>query len=49
MQPMLSAGYVREGDEDFFDTDALSLDFGLIDGVRVVYEQAPHNWAAYKD
>jgi predicted RNase H-like HicB family nuclease len=47
MQARLPAGFAREGDEDFFDTDALALDFGWIDGIRVVYEQAPLNWAAY--
>jgi predicted RNase H-like HicB family nuclease len=35
------------GDEDPFDTDALAVEFGWIDGFRIVYEQAPQNWAAY--
>lgn len=38
---------MKPGEDDPLDTDALSVDFGSIDGYRVVYEQAPHNWAAY--
>ena len=40
-------GFVKPGEDDPFDTDALSVEFGHIDGYRVVYEQAPRNWAAY--
>ncbi|HWE60967.1 MAG TPA: type II toxin-antitoxin system HicB family antitoxin [Chloroflexota bacterium] len=47
MQAQVPTGFMRAGDSDFFDTDALSVDFGWIDDVRVVYEQASHNWAAY--
>jgi predicted RNase H-like HicB family nuclease len=40
-------GFLRPGDDDPFDTDALAVEFGWIDGYRIVYEQAPSNWAAY--
>ena len=40
-------GFMRAGDEDLYDADALAVDFGWIDGFRVVYEQLPHNWCAY--
>jgi predicted RNase H-like HicB family nuclease len=39
--------FLRPGDGDPFDTDALSVEFGYIDGQRVVYEQGPDNWSAY--
>ena len=40
-------GFVQPGDDDPLETDALALDYGWIDGRRVVYERAPGNWAAY--
>ena len=39
--------FLKPGDEDPFDTDALAVEGGWIDGYRIVYEQAPRNWAAY--
>ena len=47
MYAQVPEGFLCEGDEDFFDDDALSVDFGWIDGYRVVYHQLPHNWDAY--
>ena len=47
MQAQVPADFIRAGDGDFLDTDALSVDFGWIGEVRVVFEQAPQNWAAY--
>ena len=47
MQTQIPTDFIRAGDEDFLDTDALSVDFGWIGEVRVVYEQAPGYWAAY--
>ena len=38
---------MQPGDDDPLDTDAIALDYGWIDGCRVVYERAPGNWAAY--
>jgi len=47
MQAQVPNGFLREGDEDFFDADALATEFGWIDGYRVVYHQLAHNWDAY--
>jgi predicted RNase H-like HicB family nuclease len=40
-------GFMRPGEDDPFNTDALSVEFGYIDGYRVIYEQGPGNWSAY--
>ena len=47
MQAPVPDGFLREGEEDFFDADALATEFGWIDGYRIVYHQLPHNWDAY--
>jgi predicted RNase H-like HicB family nuclease len=47
MQAQVPEVFLRAGDEDFFEGDALATEFGWIDGYRVVYHQLPHNWDAY--
>ena len=39
--------FMRPGEDDPFDTDAMAVEFGHIEGYQVVYEQGPHNWSAY--
>jgi predicted RNase H-like HicB family nuclease len=39
--------FLRAGEDDPFDTDALSVEFGYIDGYRIIYEQGLQNWSAY--
>jgi predicted RNase H-like HicB family nuclease len=44
-------GFLRSGEriEDLVDMedDVLAVDFGWIEGYRVIYERLPRNWAAY--
>jgi predicted RNase H-like HicB family nuclease len=47
VQAQLPDNFAREGDEDFFDADALATQFGWIDGYRIIYHQLPQNWDAY--
>lgn len=47
MQAQMPEGFLREGEEDLLDTDALAIEFGWIDGYRAVYHRLPHNWGAY--
>jgi hypothetical protein len=47
MQAQVPDGFLREGDEDFIDEDALATEFWWIEGYRVVYHQLPQNWDAY--
>ena len=42
-------GFVFPGEDPagFSDSTVLAAAFGWVDGYRVVYNQLPHNWAAY--
>ena len=40
-------GFLARGAEDVPDIDALTTEFGWIDGYRVIYHQLAHNWDAY--
>jgi predicted RNase H-like HicB family nuclease len=48
-QVVVPAGFLRAGETpaDLYDAASLAVDFGWIDGYRVVYQQLPRNWTAY--
>ena len=47
MQAQVPDGFLREGEEDLVDGDALATEFGWIDGYRIVYHRLPGNWDAF--